>query len=182
MPDKNLPPEDLPPAAQWLLEQAAADKPDRTQPQVTYTPLAEREARIVGGLRGNARLTEGLDGAAAEVLLAWGDDLGRLIVADTAGLDDATAEGLLQERVRAARRLLLWVNHSLGQTAEETNLAEALAVAGVVYGERRAPAAPPPLVRVNYGPDISPAEQIHLLRRLVEARHFPARDEGATLG
>lgn len=170
----------LSPAAQWMLAQAAGEAaPERAQ-GTSMTPLAERERRIVGGLRGNSRLTDGLDDEAAAALAGWGAAMGRLIVADTADMDDATAEGVLQERVRAARKLMLWVNHSVGRAATETNLSEAAALAAVVYGERyRPPDAT--LVPVRYGPSVRPAEQIGLLRQFIEARLQSPKDDRGSL-
>ena len=185
-PDSPAPPdaEELPPAVQWLRDQAAAEAAQasaRTQPDVTFTPLAEREARVVGGLRGNTRLTEGLDDEAATALLDWGEALGRLIVADTAGLDDAAAEDVLQARVRAARRLLLWVRDSTGQTTAETNLADAVALAHVVYGRQRPPDASP-VVPVGYNSSASPVDQIALVRRVIEGQLPDEGSDHATLG
>lgn len=168
------------PAAQWMLAQATNQAAPEHARSTSTTPLAERERRIVSGLRGNSHLTDGLDDEAAAALVGWGAAMGRLIVADTAGMDDATAEGVLQERVRAARKLMLWVNHSVGRAAAETNLSEATALAAVVYGERyRAPDAP--LVPVRYGPSVRPAEQIGLLRQFIEARLQSSEEDRGSL-
>ena len=61
-------PADLPPAAQWMLAQAAAaqsEPPERAAADLSFTPLARRRERVIGGLRGNEKLTAGLGTAAA---------------------------------------------------------------------------------------------------------------------
>ena len=68
-------PADLPPAAQGMLAQAAAaqsEPPERAAADLSFTPLARRRERVIGGRRGNEKLTAGLGTAAAAVLTEWG--------------------------------------------------------------------------------------------------------------
>ena len=61
-------PSDLPPAAQWMMAQAAAaqnEPPQRAKAELSFTSLAQRRERVLGGLRGNDKLTTGLGTAAA---------------------------------------------------------------------------------------------------------------------
>ena len=112
MPDKPSfdPPEqpdpaDLPPAAQWMMAQAAAadTTPERAAAELSFTPLAQRRERVLGGLRGNDKLTAGLGTAAAAALTEWGAAMGRHVVAETDGLDDATARALARWKADAGR-------------------------------------------------------------------------------
>ena len=137
-------PAELPAAAQWMMAQAAAANAatERAESELHFTPLPEREARIVGGLRANRKLTGGLEPAAAAALTEWGAAMGRFIVAETDGLDDATAEGLLQTRVRAARQLMIHVARAAADPPPPgvEPLDTALRQADIVYGRRyRAP-------------------------------------------
>ena len=82
---------------------------DQFQLRADYQPSGDQPEAI-------ARLTEGLDGDAAETLMALGLDMGRVIVRDTGGLDDATAEDVLQPRVRAVRRLMMAAGQATAST------------------------------------------------------------------
>jgi len=188
MPDKPPldPPEapdpaDLPPAAQWMLAQATAAQsapPERAAADLSFTPLAQRRERVLGGLRGNEKLTAGLGTSAAAALTEWGAAMGRAIVAETDGLDDAAAEALLQTRVRAVRQLMMSVARAAADPPPPgaTPLADALRLADVVYGRRYAAperdAAGRALAHwaANAG---RPAEQIARLRAFVEGQLRP---------
>jgi hypothetical protein len=88
-------------------ERARAAGPQAAQaPAPIVSSVAEREARIVGSLMGNKTLMAGLGSDDQDALRALAEDAARRIVADTAGLDDAAAQDILQPRVRALRRLL----------------------------------------------------------------------------
>ncbi len=137
-------PAELPAAAQWMMAQAAAANTpaERAESELRFTSLPEREARIVGGLRANHKLTAGLEPGAAAALTEWGAAMGRFVVAETAGLDDATAEGILQVRVRAARQLMVHVARAITDPPPPgvAPLDTALRQADIVYGRRyRAP-------------------------------------------
>ena len=188
MPDKTPldptePPDsaDLPPAAQWMMAQAAAaqdEPPERAAAQLSFTPLAQRRERVIGGLRGNEKLTAGLGTAAAAALSEWGAAMGRFIVAETEGLDDAAAEELLQSRVRAARQLMMNVARAAADPPPpgETPLADALRQADVVYGRRYAAPGRDAVGRAlaHWAADAGrPAEQIAGLRAFVEAQLRP---------
>ena len=188
MPDKTPldptePPDsaDLPPAAQWMMAQAAAaqdEPPERAAAQLSFTPLAQRRERVIGGLRGNEKLTAGLGTAAAATLSEWGAAMGRFVVAETEGMDDATAEALLQSRVRAARQLMMNVARAAADPPPpgETLLADALRQADVVYGQRYAAPGRDAVGRAlaRWAADAGrPAQQIAGLRAFVEAQLRP---------
>ena len=173
-------PAELPAAAQWMMAQAAAADTAavRAKPELYFTPLPEREARIVDGLRANDKLTAGLAPAAAAALTEWGAAMGRFVVAETDGLDDATAEGLLQTRVRAARQLMIHVARAATDPPAPGvgPLDTALRQADIVYGRRyRAPdgiAVGRALARWSAAAG-HPAWQIAELRAFVEAQVRP---------
>ena len=175
-------PADLPPAAQWMMAQAAAaqnEPPQRATSDLAFTSLAQRRERVLGGLRGNDKLTTGLGTAAAAVLTEWGAAMGRHVVAETDGMDDATAEALLQPRVRAVRQLMMSVARAAADPPPPgaAPLADALRMADVVYGQRYA--APE---REVVGRALArwaaqagqPAEQIAGLRAFIEGQLRPA--------
>lgn len=186
MPDHDQPtdpeaPRHVPAAAQWMQQQADAREEDAAPrallPASTEAPppktLAERERRIVGGLAGNRQVTEGLDEAEARELLAWGVEVARAIVDDTAGLDDAAAEDVLQRRVRATRRLMMSVGKAVNEPdAADEHLDAATQQAAVALGDRFAPPPEADLLafrrrwRAQQG---RPLEQIADLRQLVDS-------------
>jgi hypothetical protein len=122
-PDEPQPDEtaaDPPAAVQWMMQQAAAGQSAAMLPPSTgdapvlglaampaEAALAARRQRVAEALRGNPRLTEGLPDDAAEALMALGLEMARKVVDDTADLDDAAAEDILQPRVRAVRRFMM---------------------------------------------------------------------------
>ncbi len=195
-------PHDAPAAAQWMKQQAAAhedkgeDTPralspgDSSAPALLPAPgapsgagpqpksLAERERRVVSGLVGNRQVTEGLEESAARELLAWGVDVVRAIVGDTAGLDDAAAEDVLQPRVRATRRLMMSVGKALNEPdAADEHLEAATQQAAVALGERFAPPPQAELLAFRRrwrAQQDRPTEQIAGLRRLVDSSTRPA--------
>ena len=172
----SINPADLPPAAQWMLAQAgaAAQAESRAEPALTFTPLAERERRIAGGLRGNKRLAAGLDESAAGVLRDWAAALGRPITAATEGLDDAAAEPVLQQRVRAARTLLRRVAQAAadpaGRPARLSDIAPQLSIA--YHPDYRRPGAreAAPFLAEWAALAGQPAARIAALRAYVEGR------------
>lgn len=187
MPDHDQPadpnaPRHVPAAAQWMRQQAdAREEPDAAPrallPTSTEAPppksLAEREQRVVGGLVGNRQVTEGLNDAEARELLAWGVDVARAIVGDTAGLDDAAAEDVLQRRVRATRRLMMSVGKAVNEPdAADEHLDAATQQAAVALGDRFASPPEADLLafrrrwRAQQG---RPLEQIASLRQLVDS-------------
>ena len=104
--------------------------------------------------------------------------MGRYVVAETEGLDDATAEEQLQTRVRAARQLMMSVARAAADPPPpgETPLADALRQADVVYGRRYAAPGRDAVGRAlaHWAADAGrPAEQIAGLRAFVEAQLRP---------
>ncbi len=154
-PAAEEPPTDPPAAVQWMMQQAAAGQsaaalpvaasdrltnslsPTSTGDEAAEKTLAARRQRVADALRGNDRLTAGLSGEAADALMAWGLELSQAVVDDTAGLDDAAAEDVLQPRVRAVRRLMMAAAAATGDGP--TDAAEWLAQAAVALGDRFAP-------------------------------------------
>jgi hypothetical protein len=137
----------------------------------TALELAAREQRIDHALRGNARLVEGLPDDAAGSLLALGLDMARLVVRDTAELDDTTAEDIIQPRVRAVRRLMMAAARAAGPSAEPVNPSEWLGQAAIALGDRFTP--PDELATAAFGGGWlalagRPADQIAALRRFIE--------------
>lgn len=180
-PEDATRPSDPPAAVQWMIQQATAEQAAASLPPnwdelvaagraalPADTTLAARQRRIDAALRGNNRLTEGLPGEAAEALLVLGLDLAHDVVDDTAGLDDAAAEDILQPRVRAVRRLMMAVAQT---NAEPPDTEEWLKQATVALGDRfRAPSEADVQTLRRQWPALSshPTQQIALLRRFVE--------------
>ncbi len=175
---------DLPPAAQWMLAQAEAARREaqaRARPGLSFTPLAQRERRVVSGLRGNRRLTAGLDEATTAAVHDWAAALGGHIVAATAGLDDATAEPILQERVRAARALLRAAGRAAADSgsrpARLSEIAPQLTVLYYgAYSPRRAAAAP--LLAEWAALGGQPAARIAALRTFIASLTTEAGEDG----
>jgi hypothetical protein len=171
-----------PPAAvQWMMQQAAAGQSTVSRPALddglmaalapasSEEALAARQRRVVEALRGNARLTGELPPDAAEALMSLGETLAHRVVADTAGLDDAAAEAILQPRVRAVRRLMMAVAEA--GPAGAPPVAESIRQASVALGERFAApdeeeeSALAAEWRAAAG---QPARQVALLQRLID--------------
>lgn len=176
-------PNDPPAAVQWMMQQAAAGQSAQATPAprsalwaappggATALEPAAREQRIDDALRGNARLTEGLPGEAADSLMALGLDMARLIVRDTVELDNASAEDVLQPRVRAVRRLMMAAARATGPDEASVTPAEWLEQAAIALGDRFAP--PDELAAAAFGGawralQGRPADQIAALRRFIE--------------
>ena len=178
-------PADLPPAAQWMLAQATAalnEPPERAAADLSFTPLAQRRERVIGGLRGNEKLTTGLGTAAAAALVEWGAAMGRHVVAETDGLDAAAAEEILQPRVRAVRQLMMSVARAAADPPPPgaTPLADALRAADVVYGQRYAAPERDAVGRAlaRWTAEAGrPAEQIAGLRAFIEGQLRPAEGD-----
>lgn len=176
-------PADPPAAVQWMMQQAAAGLSAASLPVASGDRLANslapgdaekaltaRRQRVADALRGNDRLTARLSGDAADALMAWGLALSQTVVSDTAGLDDAAAEDVLQPRVRAVRRLMMAAAEAT-TGSDPADPTEWLAQAAVALGDRYAPpdasqqAALQAQWRALAG---RPADQIAALRRFIE--------------
>jgi len=102
--------------------------------------LETRTRRAIESLLENESLTSGLDDAAAQVLLDWGMDCVKAIVASTAELDAASLEDATYSRMRALRRLMRRVNKwagqrdGLDQSGDAAFLKEVIEQAAIVYG------------------------------------------------
>lgn len=159
------------PAARSDLLAASADLPDSTPAVPDAVPPARRR-RVDDALRGNPRLTAGLPAAAADALLALGLDMARAIVDDTAGLDDAAAEDVLQPRVRAVRRLMMTAAETAGTDVDEDDVAGWAYQASVALGNhfRPADAAAESALAGTWRDAVDlPADRIAALRRFIEA-------------
>ncbi len=177
-------PADPPAAVQWMMQQAAAGQSAALLPPdwdelvaagraalPADTALAARRRRIDDALRGNDRLTGGLPGEAAEALLALGLDVARGIVDDTAALDDAAAEDILQPRVRALRRLMMAAAQAAQSDAEPPGIEEWLKRAAVALGDRFRPPGEADLeaLRRQWSALAGhPTQQIALLRPFID--------------
>lgn len=174
-----------PPAAvQWMLQQAAAGQSAATLPPATGdTPalglapvsseaaLAARRERVADALRGNPRLTEGLPDDAAAALMALGLEMARKVVDDTAGLDNAAAEDILQPRVRAVRRFMM-AAAGAAPTLTAEDAAEWARQASIALGDHFRPpddAAERALADAWRDEGDRPSGRIAALRRFIEA-------------
>ena len=72
--------------------------------------LQNRLNRVAASFLENEKLTEDLDDEPAQILLDWALAWGKIIVQDTAGLDDEAAEEAMYPRLRAARKLARRIN------------------------------------------------------------------------
>ena len=79
----------------------------------TTDDVTQRVNIAAQGLLENESLTADLDDQAAKTLLEWGLDCVRKIAQDTAGMDEAQAEGDMYPRLRATRTLLRTVNNTV---------------------------------------------------------------------
>jgi hypothetical protein len=141
--------------------------------------LEDRTRRAVESLMENESLTSSLDDAAAEVLLAWGTDCAKLIVSDTAGLDDPEAEEVMYPRMRALRRLMRRVNkwaarqHGLDKAGDAFSLEQVIEQAVIIYGPGFV--APEPNLRSSFLMQLAfsppPMQMIADLRTLIEDQH-----------
>lgn len=180
----SINPADLPPAAQWMLAQAEAarpEPPERTEPRLSFTPLAERERRVAGGLRSNRRLTKGLDDATAGALRDWAAAIGTAIAGQTAGLDDAAAEPILQARARAARTLLRAATRAAADpTSHPARLSDIAPRLTVLYPGVYAPpgaAEVAPFLAEWAGLAGQPAARIAALRAFIDAQATRTNDD-----
>jgi len=112
---------------------------------------------------------------AAAALVEWGAAMGRHVVAETDGLDDAAAEELLQTRVRAVRQLMVSVARAAADPPPPgaTPLADVLRGADVVYGQHYAAPGRDAVGRAlaHWAADAGrPAEQIAGLRAFIEGQ------------
>lgn len=83
--------------------------------------ITQREARASESILENESLTAGLDDETAQALLDWGLACARLVARSTAGMDDEAAEEAMSPRLRAARQLMRQVRRwgaKLDQAAE----------------------------------------------------------------
>ncbi|CUS03690.2 protein of unknown function [Candidatus Promineifilum breve] len=145
---------DPPAAVQWMMQQAAAglsaaslpgalDERLAAAPQPTEATLAARQQRVADALRANDRLTAGLPDDAATALLDLGLAMAGQVVADTAELDDAAAEDVLQPRARAVRRLMMAATEAATlPTPPADAVAEWTRQAAVALGDHFAPPDP----------------------------------------
>jgi len=167
-------PADLPPAAQWMLAQAEAAQREpqaRARPELSFTTIARREQRIAGGMRGNKRLTKGLDEATTAAIRDWATELAGHIAAQTDGLDDATAEPILQARVRAARALLRAAGRAATRSGHRpTRLSDIAPQLTVLYPDTYRPpraAGAAPLLAQWAALDGQPAARLAALRAFI---------------
>jgi hypothetical protein len=89
---------------------------------------------------GDERLTAGLDDETGSFLLDWGLALAKIAAADSSGLEDQVATEIMQTRIKAAKRLLRYLNYWLRNSddwdllEEEEMLSKIYFMAGHAYG------------------------------------------------
>ena len=70
------------------------------------TDLTPRLNKVIGEISGNESLLEMLDAEAATELLNWGIAAATVLVQNTAGLDDAAADLVLEPQLKAIRQAM----------------------------------------------------------------------------
>ena len=107
--------------------------------------LAYRMDRSAERILGNESLTAYLDDDAADVLIDWGLTCAQKIIQRTAGMDDAGAEEVMYQPMRATRRLMRainrWIADSDDLSADEQSelLHKIIDQAVVIYGQAYSP-------------------------------------------
>ena len=92
-----------------------------------------RTRRAVESILENEALTDNLDDDGASVLLQWGMTLAQRIAAETAGLDDETAEKTMYPQMRALRKMLRRINR-WAAAPDSRKLEKIIGQAGIIYG------------------------------------------------
>ena len=140
--------------------------------------LSKRIDLATQSMLDNEKLTDGLEDAAADVLIAWGVAATKIVVSRTAGLDDQQAEEAMYPEMRALRRMMRattrWLSRyeMLGAELARERLQEIAEYAATVYG---AGYQPPSFDQLRKFLENIPAifdapSTIAELRRLVENR------------
>jgi|WetSurMetagenome_2_1015567.scaffolds.fasta_scaffold312793_2 hypothetical protein len=95
--------------------------------------MADTEARVqkaIEDISGNESLLEMLDTDAAAEMLEWGKSTAAMLVKQTDGLDDAEAEQVLDERLKAVRQFIRsagnWAAGKYADPADRIQLREKL--------------------------------------------------------
>lgn len=177
---EDLPSENIPAAVQWMKDMADHSRPApaeaASRSASLSASLAKRQQRIMESLQGSEKLLPGLDTAATEALLDWGEALAWVIVEDTSGLDDPAAEDILQPRARALRRLLQRIGTLIANPGE--NNADAADYLDKQYriacGDRYRP--PEPSMRMVHGRDGWPSHAGDPLQQIADVRCYFERD------
>lgn len=175
-------------AADYMMQMALgtpAAPPDSERAAVrasTPATLDERRQRIADGLRGNKRMASGLDKATRLALADWIDAAAGHIAAATAGLSDAEAEGIIQSRVRAMRRVVYGLKDAArGREPATPELLDALyQQATVVYGDdfcRPDDAQTAAFCERWNRSDVAAAARLAQVRRLIEPGREAAEGE-----
>ena len=97
------------------------------------TDIQARLQRAAESILDNEALSADLDDEAANVLLDWGVALAQQIASETIELDDATAEEMIYQPMRALRKMLRAVNQ-LALAPNEEGLTKIISQAESVYG------------------------------------------------
>lgn len=80
---------------------------------MTDDRLQARERAAAESILSNESLTDNLDDKTAQALLDWGLALSKMIVGQTSGLDDQTAEEAMYPALKGVRRLMKSLNRWL---------------------------------------------------------------------
>lgn len=140
--------------------------------------LSKRIDLATQSILDNEKLTDGLDDAAADVLINWGIAGVKHIIRRTAGMDDLQAEEAMYAAMRALRRMMRaitrWVSRyeMLGPELSQASLQEIVDYAVIIYG---AGYNPPGLDQIRKFLEDTPAlvdaaRTIADVRRLAENR------------
>jgi hypothetical protein len=138
------------------------------------TVIQARLQRVTESILENEALTANLDDEAAKVLLDWGVTLAQQIISETMELDEANAEEITYQPLRALRKMLRQINN-WAAAPEISGLEKIIEQAGITYGARHL--APGVELQTHFMDQISaglqnPAENIRQLRRLLENQTF----------
>lgn len=142
--------------------------------------LTERMNLAAESLLDNEALTAQLDEPAANALLDWGLACVKLIVQDTADLDEEAAETFIAPKLRATRLLMRSVNQWVARgdgddRAGESSLNEILEQAAKIYPNYQPPNKAQQQAFLRQSLPDEPSEWILNLRRLVEGSHEEAK-------
>jgi hypothetical protein len=111
----------------------------------TMYEVTRRIERAAESILGNEGLTADLDDSAAKVLLDWGVACAEKVAGSTDGLGDSEAEGVIEPRLRATRRLMRRVNQWVASrpnidTKEGAELlSQIIEQAATIYGDSFVP-------------------------------------------
>lgn len=92
-------------------------------------PIYERQQRAIEQLTGDAALTDNMSDEQAEQVLQWGTRAASWLAVQTAELDEAQAQAMLEPKLEALRRIVRRLDSLMGELpdAGQDEVAERLA-------------------------------------------------------